>query len=147
MVAQRDHRHPSGRRPPGQPHRPAPPIFAVGTLKDHVAPWRSVYKITLHSAAEVTFLLTSGGHNAGIVSEPGHPGRRYQVRTRRTGEHYQDPDSWQAAVAPKEGSWWPEWQSWLAHHSSGRVTPPAMGARDHGYPPLDTAPGSYVLAC
>ncbi len=58
------------------------PIFSVGAVRDHVAPWRSVFKIHLLTDTEVTFLLTSGGHNAGIVSEPGHPRRSYQVLTR-----------------------------------------------------------------
>ena len=57
------------------------PLFAVGTETDHVAPWRSVYKFHLLTDTEVTFVLTSGGHNAGIVSEPGHPHRHYRVAT------------------------------------------------------------------
>src|SRR4051794_25377972 len=58
------------------------PIFAVGTERDHVAPWSSAYKVHLLTDTDVTFLLTTGGHNAGIVSEPGQTGRSYRVRTR-----------------------------------------------------------------
>ena len=120
------------------------PIFAVGTEKDHVAPWRSVHKITFHPATDVTFLLTSGGHNAGIVSEPGHPRRRYRVATKRMGDRYLDPDSWHAIAPAKEGSWWPEWQAWLRGQSTELTAPPAMGAPRDGYPPLKDAPGCYV---
>jgi len=120
------------------------PIFAVGTVADHVAPWRSVHKITFHPATDVTFLLTSGGHNAGIVSEPGHAHRSYRIATKRAGETYRDPDRWQAEVPSKEGSWWPEWHSWLANHGAEMVAPPAMGAAAAGYPPLCDAPGTYV---
>ncbi|SLN66255.1 PHA/PHB synthase family protein [Oceanibacterium hippocampi] len=121
------------------------PIFAVGTVKDHVAPWRSVYKITVHPATDVTFLLTSGGHNAGIVSEPGHPHRSYQVATKHAGDKYVAPEAWQAMVPRREGSWWTAWQPWLAGHSGGLTAPPAMGAPDKGLPPLCDAPGTYVL--
>ncbi|NNG03358.1 MAG: polyhydroxyalkanoic acid synthase [Inquilinus sp.] len=121
------------------------PIFAVGTQTDHVAPWRSVYKIRLLTDADVTFMLTSGGHNAGIVSEPGHPRRNYQVATNRAGERYVDPDTWQAETPHSEGSWWPEWLAWLAERSTARVDAPGMGAPDKGYFPHCDAPGVYVL--
>ena len=94
------------------------PIFAVGTEWDHVAPWRSVYKIHLLSdAEEVSFVLTSGGHNAGIVSEPGHPSRRYRIGTWSEGEAYVDPDTWYRNAPVEAGSWWPAWQRWLAARS------------------------------
>ncbi|MFC6669181.1 PHA/PHB synthase family protein [Marinobacterium aestuariivivens] len=80
------------------------PIFAVGTTSDHVAPWRSAYKITTHPAIDVTFLLTNGGHNAGIVSPPGHDHRRYQVSTNRAGDRYVDPETWQSITPVQEGS-------------------------------------------
>jgi polyhydroxyalkanoate synthase len=120
------------------------PIFAVGAEKDHVAPWRSVYKINLLSDTDVTFLLTSGGHNAGIISEPGHPRRHHRISTKREGKPYVAPDDWLAMTEPHEGSWWPTWQSWLAERSSGKVKPPPMGSAKAGYPPLCGAPGTYV---
>ncbi|HVJ33656.1 MAG TPA: alpha/beta fold hydrolase [Terriglobia bacterium] len=122
------------------------PIFTVATKTDHVAPWQSVYKIHLLTNVPVTFLLTSGGHNAGIVSEPGHPGRRYQIALRPADGRYIDPETWEAATPSVEGSWWPAWVDWLSERSSGLVAPPAMGNGEKGYPPLDAAPGHYVLA-
>jgi polyhydroxyalkanoate synthase len=80
------------------------PTFTVGTVWDHVAPWPSVYKIHLLADTDVTFVLTSGGHNAGIVSEPGHPHRSYQIATHREGERYVDPEAWQAMAPKAEGS-------------------------------------------
>ncbi len=121
------------------------PIFAVGTVRDHVAPWHSVYKITLLTDTDVTFLLTSGGHNAGIVSEPGHPHRSYQYATRVADEPYIDPDTWQGAIPVQEGSWWPIWEAWLTKRSGARLAPPPLGAPKCGYPPLADAPGTYVL--
>ncbi|MGE0022411.1 MAG: PHA/PHB synthase family protein [Hyphomicrobium sp.] len=120
------------------------PIFAVGTVRDHVAPWRSVFKIHLLTDTEVTFLLTSGGHNAGIVSEPGHNGRSYQVATKSADERYADPDTWTGRVPTRAGSWWPELAQWLAARSGAPVAPPPMGAAASGYAPLADAPGSYV---
>jgi polyhydroxyalkanoate synthase len=122
------------------------PIFAVGTASDHVAPWRSVWKIHLLTNTEVTFVLTTGGHNMGIVSEPGRPNRSYQVLTLAADGKYVDPDSFLAAAEQHDGSWWPEWQRWLAAHSGEQVDPPALGSAAKGYPPLEPAPGSYVLA-
>jgi polyhydroxyalkanoate synthase len=116
------------------------PIFALGTAKDHVAPWRSVYKITLLVRADVTFVLASGGHNAGVVSEPGHQGRSFRVLTMPEDGPTVDPDTYLGCAALHEGSWWPEWQHWLAGHSSKRVAPPEM------VDVLCDAPGTYVFA-
>ncbi|MBE0694026.1 MAG: polyhydroxyalkanoic acid synthase [Aquamicrobium sp.] len=122
------------------------PIFAVGTERDHVAPWRSVYKIHYLSDAPVTFVLASGGHNAGIVSEPGHPHRHYRIATRTPADPYLSDGEWLEAAARREGSWWLEWFGWLVRHSDpGRVPPPATGAPDRGFPPLADAPGTYVM--
>ena len=120
------------------------PFFVVGTETDHVAPWRSVYKLHLLNPGEISFVLTSGGHNAGIVSEPGHPRRHFRIARREAGAPYADPASWAARAEQREGSWWPAWQAWLAERSGPRdASPPAPGSA--AYPPLTDAPGSYIL--
>lgn len=121
------------------------PMFAVSTERDHVAPWRSVYKVNLLADTEVTFVLTSGGHNAGIVSEPGHPGRIYRIGTRKERDTYIDPESWTAMTPPREGSWWEAWEAWLSKRSGIKSAPPQVGAPRKGYAPLDDAPGLYVM--
>ena len=121
------------------------PMFTVGTLRDHVAPWRSTYKINLLTDTDVTYLLTVGGHNAGIVSEPGHDGRSFQIMTKLADAHYVDPETYLATAPRKDGSWWPEWAAWLAARSGAAVEPPEMGAARAGYAPRCDAPGTYVL--
>jgi polyhydroxyalkanoate synthase len=121
------------------------PMFVVGTESDHIAPWRSVYKISLFTDSELTFVLTNGGHNVGIVSQPGHPGRHYHFGTRGNGDRYVDPDTWLTHATRAEGSWWPAFADWLSAHSSeGRVPPPPIGAPQRGLAPLCAAPGTYV---
>jgi polyhydroxyalkanoate synthase len=121
------------------------PLFVVGTERDHVSPWRSVYKIHLYTDTDVTFVLTSGGHNVGVVNPPASSKRQYRVALRRIEDRYMDPDTWYAATPVKPGSWWPEWSEWVGAHSSGKAAPPSMGAPERGLPPLDAAPGRYVL--
>jgi polyhydroxyalkanoate synthase len=121
------------------------PMFVVGTETDHVAPWKSVYKArALTRSTDYTFLLTSGGHNAGIVSGPVHPRRRYRVRTWSNETDTLAPEAWLESTATESGSWWPVWERWLAQHSSAsRVAPPAIGSKAHA--PIADAPGEYVL--
>lgn len=118
------------------------PVFSVGTVKDHVSPWRSVFKIHQLVDTDVTFVLTNGGHNAGIVSEPGHPGRHFQILTTGHADRRPTPDQW-AAVAPhRQGIWWEAWSDWMRGSGSNRLI-------DARQPPADTelgaAPGHYVL--
>jgi polyhydroxyalkanoate synthase len=123
----------------------AAPMFVIGTESDHIAPWRSVYKISLFTDNDLTFVLTNGGHNVGIVSQPGHPGRHYHFGTRRHDDRYVDPDTWLSHATRAEGSWWPAFADWLSSHSSdGHVPPPPIGAPQRGLVPLCAAPGTYV---
>lgn len=120
------------------------PMFVVGTVRDHVAPWRSTYKIHYQVDADVTYLLTSGGHNAGIVAPPSEQGHVYQVKTKAADDPYVGPDEW-LKVAPKvEGSWWPEWTRWLTARSGEQCEPPRMGVGHADGQSLPDAPGDYV---
>ena len=121
------------------------PMFVVAAETDHIAPWRSVYKTALFTDCDMTFVLTKGGHNGGILSEPGHPRRHYRIGQRPAGAHYVGPDTWPASHDPKPGSWWPEWADWLSEHGSDRVPPPPTGAPRRGLPTLGPAPGTYVF--
>ena len=121
------------------------PVFAAGTERDHVAPWRSTYKINLQVDSEVTYLLTSGGHNAGIVSEPGHPGSSFRIDCKPMNGRYLDPDRFLAEAPVAEGSWWPRWAAWLGERSGAATALPPMGAAPVGQPVLGDAPGTYVF--
>ncbi len=120
------------------------PIFCVSTTKDHVAPWRSVYKLHLLADTNVTFVLANRGHNGGIVSEPGHKGRAYQIRRKVEGTKYIPPEEWRETTPVENGSWWPELVKWLDERSGDMREPPGMGAPASGYAPITEAPGAYI---
>jgi polyhydroxyalkanoate synthase len=121
------------------------PMFVVGTSTDHVAPWISVYKFhRLAPDAEVTFCLTTGGHNAGIVCGPVHPRRSHEILAREPGAENLSTEAWKEVAEQRDGSWWPSWEAWLSENSSKQVKPPKIGNADKGYKVLCDAPGTYV---
>ncbi len=119
------------------------PLFVLATERDHIAPWRSVHKIHVLNGADITFVLASGGHNVGVVSPPGQANRHFWIGRRPPGGHYLGPDEWLANADRCEGSWWPTWSAWLDARASAHVAPPASGSKRH--PPIEPAPGQYVL--
>jgi polyhydroxyalkanoate synthase len=116
------------------------PLMVVGTLRDHISPWKSVYKIHQKTNTETSFILAAGGHNAGIISEPGHAHRSFQINHLAKGHAWIDPDHWVTQTPTEEGSWWPAWSHWLKKHSSTSVK--AKGIADEAS--LPDAPGEYV---
>ncbi len=120
-------------------------IFTVGTEDDHVAPWQSVYKLHLFADNDMTFVLTSGGHNAGIVSEPGHSNRHFRIAETRADAAWRDPAEWLATNPVSEGSWWTAFADWLGKRSGTPVLPPQIGTSTGPCKPLCDAPGTYVM--
>lgn len=119
----------------------AAPMFVIGTETDHIAPWRSVYKTRLFTDCDLTFVLTNGGHNGGILSEPGHSGRHFRQGSRKAGSLYQDPDSWFDCHQPENGSWWSALSGWLAAQSGKTTSADLRNLPGKGSP----APGQYVF--
>jgi polyhydroxyalkanoate synthase len=114
-------------------------IYAVGAEKDHIVPWDAALRITQLTGGKVHFVLASSGHIAGIINPPGGKGTYW---TNKDG-HADTPERWRAAAQRHDGSWWTDWFAWLAAHSGEKVEPPSMGSE--AYPPMQDAPGSYVL--
>ena len=117
------------------------PMLVVGTVRDHVSPWQSVYKINYLTDTHLTFVLASGGHNAGIVSEPGHPHRSYQIDSVEKNHRWIEPGEWVAKAALHEGSWWPAMHAWLNDRSGKPVLPPVIDPANV----VCEAPGDYVM--
>jgi polyhydroxyalkanoate synthase len=114
--------------------------YAVGTEKDHIVPWDAAWRITQLFGGDVRFVRASSGHIAGIINPPGGKGAYW---TREPGEAASSPEEWLQSASQHEGSWWPDWTAWLAARSGRKSTPPGLGSANH--PPLQDAPGTYVL--
>ena len=101
------------------------PMFVLATERDHVSPWASVYKIHRLVMSPVTFVLTTGGHNVGIVNPPSgpsaHPRSSYREFTHALGKAPADPQIWLRTAPSHSGSWWPTWNNWLRKHSGREV--------------------------
>jgi polyhydroxyalkanoate synthase len=125
------------------------PMYVVATERDHVSPWQSVYKIHLLTDAELRFVLTSGGHNVGVVNPAtgpaAHRGATFRAHVRAANAPYVEPQVWLDEATSHAGSWWADWAQWLQSHSSARVAAPPFGGRGpKRLRPLGPAPGRYV---
>ena len=113
-------------------------IYAVGAEKDHIVPWDAAWRIQQIVAGKTRYVLASSGHIAGIINPPGGKGSYW------TNDDQTDtPARWRESAYRHEGSWWTDWAAWLATRSGPKRKPPSLGSRLH--PPLQDAPGSYVL--
>jgi polyhydroxyalkanoate synthase len=111
--------------------------YVVSAQNDHIVPWRSAFATTQLVSGPVRFVLSSGGHIAGIVNPPGPKGW-YLVAD----DVPADPDEWQAVATKHSGSWWEDWAQWSTQRSGGLVDPTPIGSEE--YPVLGDGPGEYI---
>ncbi|MGO9082116.1 MAG: PHA/PHB synthase family protein [Streptosporangiaceae bacterium] len=111
--------------------------YVVGAINDHIVPWKTSYKATGLLGGNVRYVLSSGGHIAGIVNPPG-PKAWHQA-----GESNPvSADDWQASAVRHSGSWWDDWTVWSNERAGELIDPPSMGSER--YPAAGDAPGDYV---
>jgi polyhydroxyalkanoate synthase subunit PhaC len=115
------------------------PTYAVAGSTDHIVPWRGAFKIRELQGGPVRFVLGESGHIAGIINPPAANKRAYWTHD----DGPADPEAWLAGATRHEGSWWPDWMSWLRRQSGRLKAPPPLGS--DAYPRLIDAPGTYVL--
>jgi polyhydroxyalkanoate synthase subunit PhaC len=111
--------------------------YVVGAVNDHIVPWHASYRTTRLLGGDVRYVLSSGGHIAGIVNPPG-PKAWLEVAQ----EYPPDAAAWRAGAARSQGSWWQDWADWAAQRAGSPGPPPAMGSKR--FPPVADAPGDYV---
>jgi polyhydroxyalkanoate synthase subunit PhaC len=111
--------------------------YVVGAINDHIVPWHASYKATRLLGGSVRYVLSSGGHIAGIVNPPG-PKAWHETAH----QALNDAEEWRAAATRQSGSWWKDWTAWAQARAGNRVQPPAMGCSR--YPATGDAPGEYV---
>jgi polyhydroxyalkanoate synthase len=118
----------------------AMPSYVYASREDHIVPWRTAYRTTTLVGGEVTFVLGSSGHIAGVVNPIISSRRSYWTNETLA----EDPDDWLSRSQNYPGSWWPHWYAWLERHGGAkRPAPKTTGSTRH--PPLVPAPGAYVL--
>ena len=114
------------------------PVYFLSTRQDHIAPWHSTYAGTQLMSGPVRFILGASGHVAGVINPPSANKYGYWTNEKLSA----DPDTWLKGATYHEGSWWPDWERWIAAYSDGEV--PARQPGSGKLPSIEDAPGSYV---
>jgi len=114
-------------------------LYIVSAINDHIVPWTSSYATIKHVSGDARFVLSSGGHIAGIVNPPGPKGW-YQTAD----DNPETAEQWRAAATRRQGSWWEDWVEWGSARAGDMIDPPRVGSDRH--PVIGDGPGEYVLS-
>lgn len=116
------------------------PAYFISAQDDHIAPWKMTYEGTNLMAGPVRFVLGGSGHIAGIINPPDK--NKYFYLTNNKAKTTKNPDTWIKNAKKNEGSWWPDWASWIKTYAGEEVDARVPGAGNLEI--LEDAPGSYV---
>lgn len=113
--------------------------YVTAGIADHLCPWQACYRTTQLLGGRSRFILSTNGHIASLVNPPTNPKSTFQVAARTPA----DPQAWLAEATTTQGSWWPDFMSWLGERSGDEVAAPAQlgGSLEV----LADAPGTYVF--
>jgi len=114
--------------------------YVVAGIADHITPWQSCYRTTQLLGGQTRFVLSTSGHIAALVNPPGNAKATYRINPKNPA----DPQQWLQTAATREGSWWPDFVTWLDDRCGPRKDAPTTLGGD-GFPPLIEAPGTYVF--
>ena len=114
--------------------------YVVAGIDDHISPWPSAYRATQLLGGEKRFVLSNSGHIAAMVNPPTNPKATFRLGTSTPPDHR----DWLAQAETVQGSWWPDYTTWLDSRSGDMQDAPSeLGSAK--FPPLAPAPGTYVL--
>lgn len=116
-------------------------LYVVGAVNDHIVPWTSSFAVTGLTGGKVRYVLSNGGHIAGVVNPPG-PKAWVEALPEGEDDTTGTAESWRAAAARTSASWWEDWTAWSKKRGGKLVAPPSTGSEKHA--PLTDAPGDYV---
>jgi polyhydroxyalkanoate synthase len=115
--------------------------YVVGAINDHIVPWHGSYKTVGLMGGKVRYVLSSGGHIAGIVNPPGP--KAWHEAADENHPVPRDPETWRRSGTKQNGSWWEDWTKWSSARAGELIKPPRIGSRKH--PAFADAPGEYVF--
>ena len=115
--------------------------YVVGAINDHIVPWKSSFGVVGLTGGKVRYVLSNGGHIAGVVNPPG-PKAWHHVLPKGEDDTTGPAETWLEQAPKTAGSWWEDWTAWSKKRAGRLVEPPPMGSEAH--PPVGDAPGEYV---
>ena len=114
--------------------------YVIAGASDHITPWEGCYNTAKLYGKRSTFVLANSGHIQSLINPPGNPKATFFTGATNT----ESAAAWLTSAEKHAGSWWPHWLAWIkARSGETRRAPAAPGSEAH--PPLDAAPGRYVM--